>query len=223
MGSGLIILAAFIVGLSSQKYLDEWLAKEDTPSWMASGRTVLIQKDPTKGTIAGSYRPITCLPVDWKLVTSMISEEIYQHLETNELIGEEQKGCRRGHRGTKDHLMLDKVVLKYCKRRHTNQAMGWIDYRKAYDLVPHSWILASLEMVGVSERIRKMLKSSMRQWKTQVESNGEIIASVDIRRGIFQGDSLSPLLFVICLIPMSMLLREAQQGYSLNKNITETR
>ena len=42
--------------------------------------------------------------------------------------------------------------------------------------------------------------------------------SVDIRKGILQRDSLSPLLFVICLIPMSVLLRRAEQRYSLNKN-----
>ena len=42
--------------------------------------------------------------------------------------------------------------------------------------------------------------------------------SVDIRKGILQRDSFSPLLFVICLIPMSVLLRRAEQRYSLNKN-----
>ena len=200
------------------EHLDECLDKGETPNWMTTGRTVLIQKDRSKGTVAGNYRPITCLPIIWKLLTSMISDDIYQYLESNDLIGEEQKGCRRGYRGTKDHLMLDKIILKHCKARKTNLAMAWIDYQKAYDMVPHTWILETLQMVGASEKIRGFLKQSMEKWTTNLESNGASLGSVDIKRGIFQGDSLSPLLFVVCLIPMSVLLRDAKQGYSMNKN-----
>ena len=36
--------------------------------------------------------------------------------------------------------MIDGTVLKDCKKRHTNLSMAWIDYRKAYDFVPHSWV-----------------------------------------------------------------------------------
>jgi len=141
----------------------------------------------------------------------MLSVEIYRHLEDNDLNGEEQKGCRAGYRGTKDHLMLDKVILKDCKQRKTGIAMGWID------LVPHSWILETLRMVGVAEGIRTLLWRSMTKWTTNLECGGQYLASVNIQRGIFQGDSLSPLLFIICLIPLSVMLRKAKQGYNLTR------
>ena len=41
------------------------------------------------------------------------------------------------------------------------------------------------------------------------------MAKVNITRGIFQGDSLSPLLFVICLIPLSHVLHKAKARYIL--------
>ena len=41
------------------------------------------------------------------------------------------------------------------------------------------------------------------------------LARVSIRRGIFQGDSLSPLLFVMALVPMTLVLRDAAPGYVL--------
>ena len=59
------------------EYLDECLAQKDTLKWMTTGRTVLIQKDKRMGTAAGIYRPITCLPIVWKLLTAMISNDIY--------------------------------------------------------------------------------------------------------------------------------------------------
>ena len=42
---------------------------------------------------------------------------------------------------TKEHFLVDKMVMRNYKRRKKNLAMAWIDYKKAYDMVPHSWIL----------------------------------------------------------------------------------
>ena len=76
---------------------------------------------------------------------------------------EEQKGCKWGSRGTKDILLIDKTVLKGCNKRHTNLSMAWIDYKKAYDFVPHSWINECMEMFGIAENVRNLLKTSMEQ------------------------------------------------------------
>ena len=48
----------------------------------------------------------------WKLFTAVISDAIYDHLERSQLLPEEQKGCRKNSRGTKDQLLIDKAVLK---------------------------------------------------------------------------------------------------------------
>ena len=73
--------------------------------------TVLCIKDPSLGNAAENFDPITCLPIVWKLYSGILSEEIYNHLETEQLISEEQKGCGR-IRGTKDQLLIDKMVLR---------------------------------------------------------------------------------------------------------------
>ena len=65
-----------------------------------------------------------------------------------------EKGCERGSRGTKNQLVIDKTVLKDCKKRHTNLPMAWIDCRKAYDLVPHSWVNECIEMFEIAENLR---------------------------------------------------------------------
>ena len=104
---------------------------------MTSGRSVSCVNDATKSNSADNFRPITCLPLMWKCITGIITESIYGFLEGNMALPNEQKGCRRKSRGTKDQLIIDKMVLKYCRRRNTNLAMAWIDYRKAYDMIPH--------------------------------------------------------------------------------------
>ena len=50
--------------------------EDQLPEWTTSGRTVLCVKDPTKGNSADNFRPITCLPLMWKLMTGIIEENI---------------------------------------------------------------------------------------------------------------------------------------------------
>ena len=93
--------------------------------------------------------------------------------------------------------------------------MAWIDYKKAYDMVPHSWILESLELVQMSDNILEFLKRSVANWQTELISCRERLAKVNIRRGIFRDDALSPLLFVICMIPLYHVLCKAKARYTL--------
>ena len=67
----------------------------------------------------------------------------------------------------------------------------------------------------MSENIVEFIRKSMKNWNTNLTSCGEYLANVNIRRGIFQGDSLSPLLFVVCMIPLSQILRKLKSGYTL--------
>ena len=107
------------------------------------------------------------------------------------------------------------MVLNDCKKRHNDLEMAWIDCKKAYDMIPHSWILESLGLVQVSKNIVEFIRKSMKNLSTNLTSCGEYLANVHIRRGIFQGDSQSSLLFVICMIPLTQILRKVKSGYTL--------
>ena len=58
----------------------------------------------------------------------------------------------------------------------------------------------------------------MIDWKTELISSDINLGEVNINRGLFQRDSLSPLLFVTSLIPLTLVLRRMKQGYSFQKN-----
>ena len=197
--------------------LNNCLVNNSIPSWMTIGRTVLLMKDPAKGNEVGNYRPIACLNIIWKIMSGIFSDKTYKHLDGNNILPVEQKGCRKSSRGTKDHLVLDKVILKNCKKRHTNLCMSWIDFKKAYDMVPHSWIIESMKMFGLADNLVNFIRTSMKDWATELFCNNSHLGKVNIRRGIFQGDSFSPMLFVIALIPITLVLRKINMGYKLTK------
>ena len=108
------------------------------PDWLTKEQTVLIQKDKTKGNIASNYRPITCLPLVWKLLTGVLTDQIYDYLERKMLLPEKQKGCRRKCKETVELLFIDKMILQGVQMRKKILAVAWIDYNKAYDMVPRS-------------------------------------------------------------------------------------
>ena len=84
-------------------------------------------------------------------------------------------------------------------------------------MVPYCLILKTLELVGTATNIIKLLKRSKKSWRVALFSGKNRLGKVIIRQGIFQGGSLSPLLFVVSLIPVTIILRTLKQGYSFRK------
>ena len=93
--------------------------------------------------------------------------------------------------------------------------MAWGNFKKAYNMVPRAWMIKALKLQHL------MLLHSSNQLrligKTETISGEVNLGKVNINRGILQGDALSPLLFVISLIPLILVLRRIKQGYSFQK------
>lgn len=134
-------------------YLQNCLDSGVISEWLTKGRTVLTQKFKAEGNIANNYRPITCLPLVCKLLTGILADEIYDYLE-RKMLPKEQKGCRWNCKGTSNLSFTYKMILQEVQSRKNNLAVAWIDHKKAYNMVPHSWIVDCLDMVGVNEHSR---------------------------------------------------------------------
>ena len=122
----------------------------------------MTQKDPSKGTAPNNYRPITCLLMTWKILTAQIRKEIYYSLTSRRLLPEEQKGCHKRSRGTAELLYINQHILNEIKTRRKNLAMTWIDYKKAYDIVPQSWIINYLKMYKISHKVINFIEKTMK-------------------------------------------------------------
>ena len=85
-------------------------------------------------------------------------------------------------------------------------------------MVPHSWIVECLDLFGEGENIKSLLVNSMEKWKVMLCSANSELGEVEIKRGIFQGDYLSPLVFVLALIPLSLVLRKAKAAYEFSES-----
>ena len=134
---------------------------EKTPEWMCD---MLAKNNGTKD--LKNYWLTTCLSTTYKLLTSVLTDKTYLHLEQNDLFPLEQKRFRRGSYGCKDQLMINKMILETCKKRKRNLSCAWIDYKKSFDSVSYEWILRSLQLFKVPPRVVVFLKHNMKKLKT---------------------------------------------------------
>ena len=179
------------------------------PSWMVRGRTFLVPKEGCEGR-PEQYRPITCLNTSYKLLTGALACLLGKHVETNGLIPYEQKALRKGRHGCVDALLYDSSIRVKLRTLGCSGAMGWIDYQKAYDRVPHGWLLKVLKTIRAPKGVIRVIKDLLPKWESEFTTGRGAEAfsiPVTFRRGLFQGDSLSPLLFCLCVVPLSHALQ----------------
>ena len=63
---------------------------------------------------------------------------------------------------------MDNVKLK-----QRNISTAWIDYKKAFDSVPHDWIIETLKIHKFDPITTKFLRKTMNEWKTLLHLNHE--------------------------------------------------
>ena len=193
---------------------------KQTPDWLVEGATNLLPKK-EETWISKNYRPIACLPTTFKIWTSVITDRLYSRLEKEAIMTPEQRGGKKDCYGCKDQLMFNNAILENCKKRKKNLSTVWIDYKKAFDSVSHSWILKCLQMYKIHLVPITFIEESMSQWKTNmtlVHKEGVLeTGPIIIKREIFQGDSLSPLLFTMSHNPLTQELQQTRYGYQLDE------
>ena len=101
------------------------------------------------------------------------------------------------------------------KNKKRNLYTVWLDYRKAFDSVPHEWLLYALKLAKVPQKITDAITEPTKVWKTKLKLSheGAITKIINFLKGIFQGDSLSVILFILSVNPISHLLKQLK-GYA---------
>ena len=93
--------------------------------------------------------------------------------------------------------------------------------------MPHSWLIRILEIYKIDPLIINSLQQLMKKWTTTLKvkaKNNQIMSDpIRIQRGLYQGDSLSPLWFYFALNPLSHLLKRTNYGFGIHSDNQEIR
>jgi hypothetical protein len=137
------------------------LELQQVPGFFTKGITCLKPKDENSEN-PSKYHPITCLPTIYKMLTSIISDKLNSHLKTNNRIAEEQKGCKINCQGCREQVIIDTVITTHAKTKKRNLYNAYTDYQKAFDSVPHSWLIHILQIYKVEPVIVNFLQVIMK-------------------------------------------------------------
>ena len=171
------------------------------PRDFCNGIMVLIPKSNP-----GEYRGIALLEILYKLVSSIINRRISSKIEFDDAI----HGFRQG-RGTGTAILEAKLLAQLRCRSDKPLFMVFLDLKKAYDTLDRGQALRILEGYGVGANIRRILESIWDGDTMIPRQAGYYGRAFRARRGVRQGDIVSPLIFNIMVDAVVRNWRHEQQ------------
>lgn len=140
------------------------------------------------------YQPIACCNVLYKVVSKILANRL--KLLLPRVVAENQSAFIRGMLLMENVLLASELVKNYHKEDVSPRCVMKIDISKAFDSVQWDFVLQILEALGVPEQFRRWIKLCTTTPSVSVQVNGELAGYFQSTRGLRQGCSLSPYLFV---------------------------
>jgi len=171
----------------------------------------LIEKKGKDRNYLENWRPISLINVDAKLASKVIAVRIIKVLP--ELIHTNQTGYVKGRFiGEVARSIID--VMEYTKQQNIPGILLFIDFEKAFDSIDWNFMLKCLDAFGFGPTLIRWVETFYRDITSCVLNNGICTPYFELQRGVRQGDSLSPYLFIIAaeILALAIRSREDIQG-----------
>ena len=158
-------------------------------------------KDPTD---PGSFRPVSLINVDCKIITKVLATRLENILP--QIVHPDQVGFIKGRSST-DNVRRLLHLMQINHNKKTPIAAISLDAQKAFDRVEWSYLHYTLRKFGCGDRFIKWVNVIYSDPRAAVLTNGMISPFFKLTRGTKQGDPLSPLLFTLFLEPLAIAIR----------------
>jgi len=173
----------FLMCLSQCKIPSEWKIHKITPVYK-SGDPTLIK----------NYRPISLLSSISKVFERLIYNEISDFVTST--ISPSQFGFLPNHSCLQQLLLFTKSILDSHESKNQRDVV-YLDFRKAFDSVPHQELLLKLYQTGITGNLWKLFEDYLTSRVQCVAVENSTSDVVPVTSGVPQGSILGPLFFII--------------------------
>ena len=190
---------------------DPFLSPAAHPQLSESNRTgliVLIYKEGGKDRAdPDSYRPITLLNTDVKLVAKVMVQRMGQALDS--VVDPTQSAFVPG-RWIGDNVLHHLEEIEYVQSAQVPACLVGLDFNKAYDRIHRGWLQRCMGALGVPACAQRWVRLLLEGTRGQIIYNQFLSRPFPIPAGCAQGSPLSPLLYVMAAQPLAARCRQLQ-------------
>lgn len=174
---------------------------------MNTAAIALIPKKPEACCLT-DYRPISCCNIVYKLISKIIANRLKPIL--TECVSPNQAAFLKGRSLGENVLLATELTKDYNKSSCLRSAMLKIDIRKAFDTVCWDFVLKVLESQQFPTMFIAWIKECISSPRFSVAVSGELADFFAGKKGLRQGDSISPYLFIMLMEVLSRMLDKAE-------------
>ena len=170
------------------------------------GVITLLPKPGKDLLLACNYRPITLLNCDYKIIAKVINNRLWPLLPS--LVSQDQSGFTKG-RNIGDNIRLMFDIIDYANCKNVPGAVLSVDLQKAFDSLNWSFIFAMLRIYGFGDFLIGLIKMIYKEPKCCIINNNFLSSFFDVKRGVRQGDPLSPTIFILSIEYLAISFRQS--------------
>uniref|UniRef100_A0A3B3C2S0 Reverse transcriptase domain-containing protein n=1 Tax=Oryzias melastigma TaxID=30732 RepID=A0A3B3C2S0_ORYME len=185
------------------------------PSWNYITIVVIHKedKDPTK---CQSYKPISLLNKDLRILTTIIAKRVNEII--TEIINPDKTGFITGRHYGDNVWGLLKMMSSYKTKPEQAMVLS-LDAQKANDQVSWQYLEHTLQKFKLGKKFIRWIQILYSNPMAAVKVNGTMSNTFPLERGCRQRCSLSPLLFIISIELLAQLIMDKEniQGFTINR------
>ena len=151
-----------------------------------------------------NWRPISLLNTDYKILAKIIMLRLSRVMSS--LVDLDQTCSVLGHSITSNVTLL-RDMLDYIDRTNETGILVSFDQEKAFDGVNHTFLFCLLTHFRFGSDFIRWIKTLYAGANMSIIINGYLTEQIELRRGVRQGDPLSPLLYVLCVEVLASQIR----------------
>ncbi|GKB51179.1 hypothetical protein Tco_0901932 [Tanacetum coccineum] len=200
-----------IIGADVTKAVSEFFTNGRLLKELNHTIIALIPKVNTPARV-NDYRPISCCNVLFKCISKIIANRLKDSLQR--LVSPNQSAFMLGHCISDNILLTQEIMHNYHLDRGVPRCAFKVDIQKAYDTVDWNFLRVILIGFGFHERMIAWIMECVTTTSFSISINGSLHGYFKGKRGLRQGDPLSPYLFTLIMEVFTLILHRRVQEAS---------